>query len=276
LTQKSDIYHSTSLLRKGIKEAILHPSILPFAMAHSKKETIARLKQLESLRITPKEAFHNDSILQEFLLSAIDFFKVTTFFETGTFRGDSIIWLANRTEKIRLISCESEAYFYKRALKRLSTGGLDTRIRLMNKSSPTAIRECFQSGILQEPVLFWLDAHWNEYWPLADELREILRWCKKSILLIDDFKVPNDPQMQYDVYDGQENSLEYISPLLHGNSPNLQFDLIFPNYPKLQRQIGSGHRYRGYVTVFFDLRSNLQQFEQEFRKLTENFIHKFG
>jgi predicted O-methyltransferase YrrM len=276
LTQKSDLDLSASFLRKGIKEAILHPSIVPFAMIHSKKETLSRLKQLESLRLTPQEAFHNDPILQQFLLSSIDFFKATTFFETGTFRGDSIIWLANRTKNIGLISCESEEYFYKLALRRFSQVSTRARVSLLNKSSPTAIRECFESGLLQEPILFWLDAHWNEYWPLIDELKEILQWCRKSILIIDDFKVPNNPELEYDTYDGQDNSLEYISPLLHNHSLNIQFDFLLPNYNQPQMSFETKSRHRGYVAIFFGLRKSLQQFEIEFEELTRNFIHRVG
>lgn len=267
---------SASVLRKGIKEVVLHPGILPYAMKHSEKEVMVRLKQLESLRLTPKTAFHNDSILQHFLLSSLDFFRVVTFFEAGTFRGDSVIWLADKVQNIKTISCESEEYFYKRTLRRLSRIRMDDRVRLINKSSPMAIKECFESGLLQEPALFWLDAHWNEYWPLTDELKEILRCCKSSILVIDDFKVPNNPQLEYDTYNGIENSLEYISPLFHSNSANVQLDFLFPNYDNSQLVIKSKFRPRGYVAIFLGLRRGLQQFETKFEDLSKNFIHKVG
>jgi len=60
-----------------------------------------------------------------------------------------------------------------------------------------------------------LDAHWEQHWPLLDELRQIARTHKDNcIIVIDDFKVSGRSDIPYDFYaiDGGhlECSLPYI------------------------------------------------------------------
>lgn len=49
-------------------------------------------------------------------------------------------------------------------------------------------------------TLFYLDAHWYEDLPLAEELQLIVRHWKDFAILIDDFQVPGDPGYTYDDY----------------------------------------------------------------------------
>jgi hypothetical protein len=47
---------------------------------------------------------------------------------------------------------------------------------------------------------FYLDAHWLEDVPLAEETEVIARKFSSFVLMIDDFQVPNDPGYGYDDY----------------------------------------------------------------------------
>lgn len=263
---------SNSWLRKVVK-VLFHPSIVPFAIGHSKEETIFRLRELESLRITPHGPFHNDSILQQFLISIMDYFQISYFFETGTFRGDSLIWLANKVPSIRAISCENDEFFYNRVVHRLSKLDMQSRVELIYGSSPLAIGQSFEKGLLLEPALFWLDAHWNDYWPLLDELDQIFKLFKRSIVVIDDFKVPNNTLFEYDSYDGFENSLDYIRPSLIRRPTNSELDFLFPNYANSVLGMANNVTPRGYVAIFSGFRESLQQFETRFATLYANFTH---
>ena len=49
-------------------------------------------------------------------------------------------------------------------------------------------------------ALFYLDAHWNDDLPLAEELRIILKTWANPIIMIDDFQVPGDPGYTFDDY----------------------------------------------------------------------------
>jgi hypothetical protein len=43
-----------------------------------------------------------------------------------------------------------------------------------------------------DPTLFYLDAHWEEYLPLRDELQLIYNNFPRAVVLVDDFKVDDD------------------------------------------------------------------------------------
>jgi hypothetical protein len=60
-------------------------------------------------------------------------------------------------------------------------------------------------------VFFYLDAHWNEVLPLREEVEIILKYWKKSVVMVDDFRVPNDDGYEYDSYgEGRTLCLEYL------------------------------------------------------------------
>lgn len=69
------------------------------------------------------------------------------------------------------------------------------------------------------PVLFYLDAHWHEDLPLAEELEIIFTLCAQPIVVIDDFKVPDDEGYGFDDYGpGKALIWDYVAPIIarHG------------------------------------------------------------
>ena len=57
------------------------------------------------------------------------------------------------------------------------------------------------------PVLYYLDAHWHDDLPLAEEIRCILGYSLYSVIMIDDFRVPWDAGYGFDYY-GPDKSLD--------------------------------------------------------------------
>jgi len=55
----------------------------------------------------------------------------------------------------------------------------------------------------------YLDAHWYEYLPIRDELRLILRQSDRHVIMIDDFRVDDDPGYGYDDYGPGTGVLEF-------------------------------------------------------------------
>jgi hypothetical protein len=77
------------------------------------------------------------------------------------------------------------------------------------------------------PTFFYLDAHWGDQLPLREEAELAITHFPKSVLLIDDFAVPDDPGYGFDDYGpGKQLTLEY---LLQSNLPPLA--LYFPSTP---------------------------------------------
>ena len=81
----------------------------------------------------------------------------------------------------------------------------------------------------QERLLFYLDTHWGAHWPLLEELEEISKTHKDNcVIVIDDFKVPDRPDIPYDKYGSHECSLEYIKEKLAKLFSSYRVEFVIP------------------------------------------------
>lgn len=130
--------------------------------------------------------------------------------ETGTYRGASTEWFASF--RIPVYSCEASShnYGFSRARLRAVDG-----VNLAQGDSRAALRDFLTKPLaeqLDEPILFYLDAHWNADLPLAEEIDLIFNTCSRAAVLIDDFQVPGDPGYGYDDYGpGLSLIAEYVA-----------------------------------------------------------------
>ena len=90
------------------------------------------------------------------------------------------------------------------------------------------LRQLIRRGaVSKQRIFFYLDAHWEESLPLAEELALILAEVPNSIIMIDDFAVADDADYGYDDYGpGKALTWSYLQPLvldygLHALSPTL-------------------------------------------------------
>lgn len=100
----------------------------------------------------------------------------------------------------------------------------DTRLRLRKYKNIEAFHgdsRDFLQRLIHDPkiprkgIFFYLDAHWNEDLPLAEEIRTIGRNWKDVVIMIDDFQVPDDGGYGFDDYgEGKRLSLDYIDDQL--------------------------------------------------------------
>ena len=61
----------------------------------------------------------------------------------------------------------------------------------------------------------YLDAHWKNDLPLAEEIDLIFSHCAAAVVMIDDFQVPFDGNYQYDNYGaGRALTAAYIEPAI--------------------------------------------------------------
>ncbi|MCH9617126.1 MAG: hypothetical protein SP4CHLAM5_04780 [Chlamydiia bacterium] len=66
-----------------------------------------------------------------------------------------------------------------------------------------------------ERIFFYLDAHWGEYWPLRDEIKQITEHCKDNcIVMIDDVRVPGNDKIGYDTYQDRICGYEYVKDVV--------------------------------------------------------------
>ena len=127
--------------------------------------------------------FHDSVQLMQEIRKQISENRIHSFVETGTFRGDSVGWVARHFPNLKCYSCDINPLYF--LLARLRFWRLNNLV-LFNKKSVDYLREILPHA--EPPILFWLDAHWLHDLPLNDEVATILSFCKRPIIFIDDWK----------------------------------------------------------------------------------------
>jgi hypothetical protein len=149
-------------------------------------------------------AFDQDFYIGIEIKKLCDQFKVKTIVETGTYLGATTPTLAKMASDIHTIEINPE-YFAQVHFDL-------PNIQKYLGNSPFVLKQILPE--MPKPCLFYLDAHWNEYWPILDELKTIGQYAKDSIIIIHDFWVPERPELGFDSYKGQKLDYEYIQALL--------------------------------------------------------------
>jgi hypothetical protein len=132
--------------------------------------------------------------------------------ETGTHLGTTTQFLAETELPVFSIEMNCRVHGFARARLRRRRN-----ITLLLGDSRTGLCRLLRGPLceLTDRVLFfYLDAHWNEDLPLAEEVNVVFRLCPRAVVMIDDFKVPYDPGYGYDDY-GPRKALtaDYIAPV---------------------------------------------------------------
>ena len=148
--------------------------------------------------------------------------------ETGTYRGTTTEWLS--AFGVPIFTCELSLENVGFARARLS--GIPD-ITLLQMDSRSALRHILSGQLVSkadQPILFYLDAHWNDGLPLNDEIDIIYSTHREAVVLVDDFCVPDDPGYGYDDYGaGKALTLEYITSVISRHElacrlPSIQSD----------------------------------------------------
>ena len=125
-------------------------------------------------------------------------------------RESTTLYLA-KVQSAPVHSVEMDKYFWLASSLRC----LPTRqVRVRFGDSLEFLHERAAGGGGNRLTFFYLDAHWGERLPLADEVAFILRTWREALLCIDDFRVDDDPGYRFDSYEGIALSLDYLAPVL--------------------------------------------------------------
>lgn len=174
--------------------------------------------------------------------------------ETGTEHGFSTAYFATFGKKV--ISIEKSKPLFYLAKRKL---GNFTNIHLIHNDSKNIKNILKQNEIDRESqVFFYLDAHSENDYPLLDELEFITSNYKKSLILIDDFQVPNDDGYGFDSFNGRKLNLKLISKSLMGKN--------FIYFPMIASNIETG-RLRGYVLI-----TNSEDFKKKLDEINELYL----
>lgn len=136
-------------------------------------------------------------------------FALTTAVETGTWKAETTQCLAFLFDHVHTI--EFQAPFFHNACQLLADNP-NVTVHFGNSSD---ILPQILPSIAPSRTLFYLDAHWFSYWPLLDELQAIsVTHQDNCVIVIDDIKVPDRPEIPYDIYETDECSYEYVKDML--------------------------------------------------------------
>ena len=162
-----------------------------------------------------KGAFE-DKYLRTELYHLIEKNDIDTIVETGTYKGWSTNLLAQTGKKVITIEINPD---YHEAAKDFNYDHENIEFYL---GSSEEILEKLIPIKSDKKILFFLDAHWEEYWPVLDELALIQRKGVKPVIIIHDFYVPDEKgraKFGFDQYKGQKLDFPYVKPnmdLLYG------------------------------------------------------------
>lgn len=135
--------------------------------------------------------------------------SIDTVVETGTSYGGSTVVFSLLFDEVHTIEVIPEAF--DKAKKNLSRC---SNVQPYLGHSTAVLPELCEK-LQSKRVLFYLDAHWYEDFPLLEEIKIISKTHRdRCILVIDDFKVPGRSDVDYDQYPRGECSFEYIESAL--------------------------------------------------------------
>ena len=119
--------------------------------------------------------------------------------ETGTYRGTTTEFMAQTGLPIYTVEANPANYGFVRA-----RFWRTYNITPVCGDSRPALGELLDGPLRDitrhHTLFFYLDAHWNEDLPLAEEIDIAFSRCPFALVMIDDFQVPFDPGYGYDDY----------------------------------------------------------------------------
>jgi len=153
-------------------------------------------------------------------------YDINTAIETGTFKGNTTVFLSLLFDDVYTIEIVESTY-------KTTTSKLKDypNVQCFLGSSEVVLVDLLPK-IKGQRALFYLDAHWEDHWPLREELKEISKTHHDNcVIVIDDFKVPGRKDIPFDKYKTKECSLEYIKDQLKLVFSECDIHYIIPSNP---------------------------------------------
>ncbi|HEX4838878.1 MAG TPA: class I SAM-dependent methyltransferase [Rhabdochlamydiaceae bacterium] len=177
-------------------------------------------------------AFNKSPEIGPFFEMLRHIYPITTIIETGTFEGSTTAFFARTFETVHTI--DISPHYLQIAQQRLTSF---SNIKFHLGSSEKILAQILPA-LKDQFVLFYLDAHWNEFWPLLDELEEINKTHHHHcIVVIDDVKVPDRSDIPFDAYKGHECSFEYVKEKIENLFDGYGVHYLIPSNPQMRAKL---------------------------------------
>lgn len=165
-----------------------------------------------------KMAFNKSIQCPNFVRNLIERFDLKYALETGTYHASTTRFLASVFKKV--FAMELNDQFLE--ISRNNLRGL-TNVTLVKGDTGKDLKRILDQFPQGTRCLAYLDAHWYDYWPLLDEIKQLATrqdLINNCIIMIDDFMVPHRPDIDYDSYKGQPLSIDFVKKTLDESIPD--------------------------------------------------------
>ena len=150
-------------------------------------------------------AFNEGPEMGAFFLLLQEEYGLDTVVETGTHQGFSTFFFANWFKEVHTVEIFGPSFWKARfAFESMP------HVHCHYGSSEQVLQTLLPT-LQEKPLIFYLDAHWETYWPLLDELEVISRTHKDNcVIVIDDVRVPGRSDLGFDGYGSDICELAYF------------------------------------------------------------------
>lgn len=131
-----------------------------------------------------------DTILEARLCQIVDEHNIKVIIETGVDKGLSTVKFARMVSTVFAVDNCIDCFFHLET--NLQKRGVKNVVPCLG-SSPTVLRAL--APILPDETLYFLDAHWQDYWPVLDEIKAIRRGT--GVIVLHDMQVPGHPEFPW-------------------------------------------------------------------------------
>lgn len=167
-------------------------------------------------------AFNGQEFRQQMFDEIMSMVGPAQIVETGAFRGDTTEYLAATGLPVTTVEFDDRIYGF------VSTRHRSKRnVEVHKNDSRKFLSELAQhSAPAKEKTFFYLDAHWDEDLPLAEELLIVFQSWPHAVVMIDDFCVPQSSYKYDDYGAGKALTLDYVAEIKDLPQPAFFFPAI--------------------------------------------------
>lgn len=180
--------------------------------------------------------FHGNRVLQRAVNDLVQA-GVTAFVETGTHYAATALYMARRYPSLPVFTCEIDDACHAASAVALKPC---QNAQLSKESSEKFVTRLVSGNMVGDFPMFFLDAHWFDYWPLPDEVATIAA-LPKFVILVDDFMVPGQNHFETSAGGGGTIGVHRTKPDTRPCDMSLVKHLLpqdcevgYPRYTKLE------------------------------------------
>jgi predicted O-methyltransferase YrrM len=152
------------------------------------------------------QGFEGDEIMAQRIKKLIKDFNINLVIEGGTYLGGTARRFALMCKEV--VTIEVNVEYFMRAQRTLETCH---NVQMFFGSTVEIMPELLRIH-KDKNILFFSDAHWQEFNPMLAELEIIQHAGIKPVIAIHDWKVPGHPELGYDTYQDIVYEWSWIKP----------------------------------------------------------------